>query len=163
MSKIVQTCPDKWYKFVQTNSNIINLVETSLSYSSLIRIDHSQLVKTCLNFSQLISFQFILYNTISSEISILRAFWGPLPKFICWTNYYIQNIVIFNILQGAVLITITEFSFLCLYRSMPTMDDDFWTIYLVGITSLISILVASSFKCLSPRPILQEVSELIYI
>ena len=98
-----------------------------------------------------------------SEISILRAFWGPLPKFICWTNSYFLNIAVLNILQGAVLITITEFSFLCLYRSMPTMDDDFWTIYLVGITSLNSILVASSFKCLSPRPILQEVSELIYI
>ena len=100
---------------------------------------------------------------MSSEISILRAFWGPLPKFICWTNYYFQNIVLFNILQGAVLITITEFSFLCLYRSMPTMDDDFWTIYLVAITSLNSVLVASSYKCLLSRPILQEVSELEYI
>ena len=97
-----------------------------------------------------------------SEISILRAFWGPLPKFICWTNTYFQNIVILNIQQGAVLIAITEFSFLCLYRSMPTMDDDFWTIYLMGITSLNSVLVASSFKCLLSRPIVQEVSELTY-
>ena len=45
---------------------------------------------------------------------------------------------------------------------MPTMDDDFWTIYLVGITSLNSVLVASSFKCLLSRPIVQEVSELTY-
>ena len=46
---------------------------------------------------------------------------------------------------------------------MPTMDDDFWTIYLVGITSLNSVLVASSFKCLLSRPIVQEVSKLTYI
>ena len=63
-------------------------------------------------------------------------------------------------MQGAVLITITEFTFVCLYRSMPTMDDNFWTFYLVAITSLNSILVASSYKCLLSRPILQEVSEL---
>ena len=68
-----------------------------------------------------------------------------------------------NILQGAVLITLAEFSFLCIYRSMPTMDDDFWIIYLLGITSLYSILVTSSFKFLLSRPIVQEVSELIYI
>ena len=46
---------------------------------------------------------------------------------------------------------------------MPTMDDDFWTIYLLGITSLNSILVASSFKFLLSRPVVHEVSELIYI
>ena len=46
---------------------------------------------------------------------------------------------------------------------MPTMDDDFWTIYLVAITSLNSVLVASSYKCLLSRPILQEVSELKHI
>ena len=63
-------------------------------------------------------------------------------------------------MQGAVLITITEFTFVCLYRSMPTMDDDFWTFFLVGITSLNSILVASSFTCLLSRPVVHEVSEL---
>ena len=46
---------------------------------------------------------------------------------------------------------------------MPTMDDDFWTIYFVGITSLNSVLVASSYKCLLSRPIVQEVSELTYV
>ena len=43
---------------------------------------------------------------------------------------------------------------------MPTMDDDFWTFFLVGITSLNSILVASSFKCLLSRPVVQEVSKI---
>ena len=63
-------------------------------------------------------------------------------------------------MQGAVLITITEFTFSCLYRSMPTMDDNFWTFYLVGITSLNSILVAGSFTCLLSRPVVYEVSDL---
>ena len=110
--------------------------------------------------SQLTLFQFILYTTTSSQVSILRAFWGPLPNSICWTNFYFQNIVIFNLLQGAVLITIIEFTFVCLYQSMPTMDDDFWTFFLVGITSLNSILVASSFKFLLSRPVVPDVSEL---
>ena len=41
---------------------------------------------------------------------------------------------------------------------MPTMDDDFCTFFLVGITSLNSILVASSIKFLNFRPYLQDVS-----
>ena len=110
------------------------------------------------NLSQLISFQFILYTTTSCEISILRAFWGPLSNSICWTNSYFQKIVYLNLLQVALLITITEFTFSCLYRSMPTMDDDFCTFFLVGITSLNSILVASSIKFLNFRPYLQDVS-----
>ena len=118
-----------------------------------------KLVTTC---QQLISFKFILYTTTSCEISILRAFWGPLPSSICWTTFYFQTIVILNIVQGAVLITITEFTFSCLYRSMPTMDDNFWTLFLVGITSLNSILVSSSFTCLLSRPVVHEVSELIF-
>ena len=152
MSKIV---PHKWSKLVQTNSNMINLVETCFILYLLFKLDESW---TCSNLSQLISFQFILYTTTSCEISILRAFWGPLPNSICWTNSYFQKIVYLNLLQVALLITITEFTFSCLYRSMPTMDDDFCTFFLVGITSLNSILVASSIKFLNFRPYLQDVS-----
>ena len=159
MSKSV---PHKRSKLVQTNSNMINLVETCFIwslYSNLIRVEHAQ---TCHNLTQLISFQHILYTTTSCEISILRAFWGPLPNSICWTTFYFQNIFILNFVQGAVLITITEFTFSCLYRSMPSMDDNFWTFFLAGITSLNSILVASSFTCLLSRPVVYEVSELIF-
>ena len=111
---------------------------------------------------KLISFQFILYTTTSCGISILRAFWGPLSNSICWTSFYFQKIVELNIVQGGVLITITEFTFVCLYRSMPSMDDNFWTFFLVGITSLNSILVASSFTGLLTRPVVHEVSKLIF-
>ena len=156
MSKIV---PHKWSKLVQTNLNVINLVETCFNWSLLFKLDKSW---TSSNLSQLVSFQFILYTTTISTISILRVFWGPLPNSICWTTFYFQNIVVLNIVQGSVLITITEFSFVCLYRSMPTMDDNFWTFYLVAITSLNSILVASSFTCLLSRPVVYQVSELIF-
>ena len=141
-------------KLIQTWSILLNLVSPGLSNSNLIRVDHSQ---TCHN-----SFQCILYTTTSCEISILRAFWGPLPNSICWTSSYFQIIALLNLLQGAVLITITEFTFVCLYQSMPTMDDDFWTFFLVGITSLNSILLASSYKYLLSRPVVQDVSELIF-
>ena len=156
MSKSV---PHKRSKLVQTNSNMINLVETCFIWYLLFKLDKSW---TCSNLSQLISFQFILYTTTISTISILRVFWGPLPNSICWATFYFQNIVVLNIVQGSVLITITEFTFVCLYRSMPTMDDNFWTFYLVAITSLNSILVASSFTCLLSRPVVYQVSELIF-
>ena len=156
MTKIVA---HKRSKLVQTNSNMINLVETCFIWYLLFKLDKSW---TCSNLSQLISFQFILYTTTACEISILRVFWGPLPNSICWTTFHFQNIVILNIVQGAVLITITEFTFVCLYQSMPTMDDDFWTFFLVGITSLNSILLASSYKYLLSRPVVQDVSELIF-
>jgi hypothetical protein len=45
MSKIVPTCrlagPDKWFKFVETNSNVINLVETYLIFSLIFKLDKS--------------------------------------------------------------------------------------------------------------------------
>ena len=75
---------------------------------------------------------------------------------------FITGHVIFKLCYNQIyqLKTNIEFTFVCLYQSMPTIDDDFWTLFLVGITSLNSILVASSFKFLLSRPVLPDVSEL---
>ena len=60
--KIVPICPDKQFKFVQTSSNIINLVETCLIFSLIFKLDKSWLFSTCQNLSKLVK-KYILFKT----------------------------------------------------------------------------------------------------
>ena len=73
----------------------------------------------------------------------LRAIIGPLPNFICFSNVFLKNLIHCNILLTVLAITSTRFMFVCIYKSIPTMDDDFFANFLYRSINLISLLLVS--------------------
>lgn len=89
-------------------------------------------------------------------IDSLRAMIGPLPRTICQINIAMKNIVQVNVSLLALSMTMTKFAFLCIYKSIPMMDDNFLSTFGYILINLISIL-ATVLKFYMPgRPPLNE-------
>ena len=73
----------------------------------------------------------------------LRAVIGPLPNFICFSNIFLKNLLCCNMLLTVLAITSTRFMFVCIYKSIPSMDDDFFANLLYRSINLISLLLVS--------------------
>ena len=93
------------------------------------------------------------------NFDLLRVFYGPLPESVCFFVVFMKNVLHLNICFIALLITLTKFLIICVYKSIPIMNDNFLTVFLYTSVYLISILTTCARKYLPGRPILNEVNK----
>ena len=111
--------------------------------------------------NQLVSFnldQFVTYYIICNGLDLLRVLIGPLPMGICRLNIFMKNFVHLNILFFCLLLSLTRFTFVCIYKSMPTMEDSFISTYLYISTNMISALLTIVMFYCPGKPVLNEVN-----
>ena len=83
----------------------------------------------------------LIYYFFGTGTDFLRALIGPLPSYICLSNVFVKNFVHCNILLAVLAITSARFMFVCIYKSFPTMDDDFFANLLFRCINLISFIL----------------------
>lgn len=103
-----------------------------------------------------VSLQMCLYFLIPISLDTLRVFVGPLPRLLCKTSVLVKNIVTLNVSQISLLMTVSKFFFLCYYKSIPLMDDNFLSTFCYMIINLISILATTARFYLPGKPTLNE-------
>ena len=59
------------------------------------------------------------------------------------SNIFLKNLLCCNMLLTVLAITSTRFMFVCIYKSIPSMDDDFFANLLYRSINLISLLLVS--------------------
>lgn len=101
--------------------------------------------------------QMILFYVFPVHLDLLRVFVGPLPKPVCFFVVFMKNVLQLNMSMIAFCITLTKFLIICVYKSIPVMDDNFISLFLIILVNIISILITVSRKYLPGRPILNEV------
>ena len=111
--------------------------------------------------NQLVSFnldQFVTYYIICNGLDLLRVLIGPLPLGLCRFNIFMKNFVHFNICQFCLLLSATRFLFVCVYKSIPMLEDSFISAYLYISTNMISALLTLVIFYFPGKPVLNEVN-----
>ena len=111
-----------------------------------------------LTLTNIFQFQLVLYHLFCNTIDTLRSVVGPLPYAICTVNVYIKNLAHINISLFSLAMTATKFSFVCVYKSIPIMEDNFLSTVIFATSNIISILAAAAKLYLPGRPIMNVVN-----
>ena len=73
-------------------------------------------------------FQFLtkgaFYGTVICGMRNLRVWYGPLPELVCIAQAKMTQAVLTFGVVGIVMVTITKFVFICVWRSIRSMDDN---------------------------------------
>ena len=86
-----------------------------------------------------------------------RALFGPLPLVFCRAGTFIRVFCGSNILILSLTITGTKFLFVCIFQSIPLMDDNFLS-FAINITVNVVMLLATMSKFyVEDRPNVAEV------
>ena len=91
-----------------------------------------------------ITFQVALYGIVGYGIRTLRVCFGPEPFYLCTFRSFFGSLCNMFGTINILMVTITRFLFVCVWKSMRQMDDD-----LIARFALILSGVLSSFLCLA--------------
>ena len=83
---------------------------------------------------------------------------GPLPYAVCTVNVYVKNLAHINISLFSLAMTATKFACVCIYKSIPIMEDNFLSTVIFTTSNTISIFAAAAKLYLPGRPILNVVN-----
>ena len=86
-----------------------------------------------------------------------RALFGPLPLVLCRTGTFIRVFCGSNILILSLTITGTKFLLVCIFRSIPLMDDNFLSFTINIIVNVVMLLATMSKFYIEDRPNVAEV------
>ena len=81
-----------------------------------------------------------LYGIVVCGIRNLRVWTGPLPEWICLTHVKMTQMMFTFASVLIVLITITRFMFICVWRSMRQMNDNLLVMVAISQIILLSFL-----------------------
>ena len=88
----------------------------------------------------------------------VRSVFGPLPSILCQFGSFIRVCSGISILLLSLVITGTKFTFFCIFRSIPTMDDHFLSFTININVNVLSFLATVSKFYIDSRPNVSEVS-----
>ena len=91
-------------------------------------------------------FQAAVYGILCCGIQNLRALIGPLSKELCYLHAVITKMLLWYAVLIILMITLTKFMFICVWKSMPTMNDDL----LARIALIEAIFFSVFFSLTSP-------------
>ena len=97
-----------------------------------------------LTVTNIFQFQLVLYHLCCTTIDALRSVVGPLPYAVCIVNIYVKNLAHINISLFSLAMTATKFAFVCIYKSIPIMEDNFLTTVIFATSNVISILAVAA-------------------
>ena len=105
--------------------------------------------------------QIIFIYTFGYGIENLRIFSGPLPLSICKIGTFIRVYEASSLMVLSLIITGTKFVFVCVYRSIPTMNDNFLSLVIVLNTNILILLFTMSKFYIEDKSLMAEVSNFI--
>ena len=105
--------------------------------------------------------QIIFIYTFGYGIENLRIFSGPLPLSICKIGTFIRVYEASSLMVLSLIITGTKFVFVCVYRAIPTMNDNFLSLVIVLNTNILILLFTMSKFYIEDKSLMAEVSNFI--
>ena len=120
----------------------------------ILKFDSSTYV--CLQF---ISFKKCYGVALFAIIDVLRIWFGPFPSWICTFGVMVKNQSFISIVLAFTSVTILKFTFLCLLRRIPQMDDDFVAKSIIRTIWFVSVSIVCS-KFWYEKPNMQQVRKI---
>ena len=87
----------------------------------------------------------------------VRALFGPLPSILCRTGTFIRVFCGSNMLVLSLIVTVTKFLLVCIFGSIPLMDDNYLSFTINIIVNIVIFLATMSKFYIEDRPNVAEV------
>ena len=100
------------------------------------------------------SIYFIIGNTFDTP----RAVIGPLNPTVCRIGVLTKNWMFYNVCFFTLLITLTKFTYICIFKSLPAMDDKFIALIVSLIVNLVTSMIIYVWMTLPGKEPLSVVS-----
>ena len=81
------------------------------------------------------------YYCLGNTLDTIRAVYGPLPQKLCWVGVLSKNWSHYAVLLFTLAIILTKFMFICIFKSMPVMDDDFLLLFISTTINAIVVVI----------------------
>ena len=88
-----------------------------------------------------------------------RTVLGPLPQWLCKTGTFFTVLCPMNLCLISLAITTTRFFFVCIYKSIPVMDDNFIRFSFQLIQNVVVVLATSAKFYLEEKATMTSVSQ----
>lgn len=98
--------------------------------------------------------QFLLLYLLGAGPDMMRALIGPLPPWLCKLNQLTKNHVHIACSMLAMTISGTKYVFICIYKSVPSVDDEFIATFTYLAVNLIAAVCTYATLMLPGRPAL---------
>ena len=118
---------------------------------------HANLLASYLLFAL---FQLITYYLIANGLDSVRAIFGPMPESICSVAVFFKNVIQCNVAQFSILVTITRFTFVCVYKSIPVLNDQLFAHFLFASVNMTSFMIVTIVSVLPGKMPLNYVSSI---
>ena len=93
---------------------------------------------------------------LMTTVDVLRVWIGPLPEKICTFGIMIKNYTFISEVLLVASITILKFTFLCILKRIPEMDDDLVAKGIIQFVSFFTVSIVGS-KFWYEKPNMQQV------
>ena len=93
---------------------------------------------------------------LMTTVDVLRVWMGPLPEKICTFGIMIKNYTFISEVLLVASITFLKFTFLCILKRIPEMDDDVVAKRIIRFVSFITVSIVGS-KFWYEKPNMQQV------
>lgn len=100
----------------------------------------------------------IAYYLVGNNIDCFRTAFGPLPPIICRIGVFTKNWAFYNICFFTLLIQLTKFTYICVFKSLPIINDNFVATYLNLMINMITLLILYAWMSLPGKEPLSVVS-----
>lgn len=100
--------------------------------------------------------QLVFFYVIGTGSDMIRALIGPLPLWLCKLTQFTKNHVHIACSMLCMTISGTKFVFVCIYKSVPSVNDQFIATYTYLAVNLIGAVCTSAMLMLPGRPALNQ-------
>ena len=101
--------------------------------------------------------QVLLYIIFPLTIDFIRAIYGPLNEYVCYIGVLFKTVISINCCLTALVMTITKYVFVLIYKSIPIMDDNCLSRIIYMTINMISIMATLIRLYLPGRPVITYV------
>ena len=95
---------------------------------------------------------------MTQTIEFSRILFGPLPNSLCLISYFFKTLISSIFAMLILSKALVKFAIICIFKSMPQMNDNLLSFYIYSIIIMISFMSTLVRFYLPGRPFLYQVS-----
>ena len=106
----------------------------------------------------ILKLQCTFYFAVCGLADLVRAWYGPMPNFICAPIQVTRHTIHMMLAIHWTLVALLKVWIVCIHKSVPSIDDDFIAAFVTRASFMMSFLFAIVSKIIPQKPAIAYVS-----
>ena len=121
---------------------------------SIVFLNHTKSIL----YRMILKLQCTFYFTVCGLADLVRAWYGPMPNFICAPIQVTRHTIHMMLAIHWTVVALLKVWIVCIHKSVPSIDDDFIAAFVTRASFMMSFLFAIVSKIIPQKPAIAYVS-----